>query len=128
MDTDLALSGNLTFNVEENYRVVRVDELKNNYVITIKYTKGLEEKTTTFSVSNVDRNAPSLTENSIKEKVVSTQDGTKVYLSLENITDDNVLFNSPFYPKENIPISEQKELLDFTYYGPNYYKNFDEKN
>ena len=46
----------------------------------------------------------------------------------ENITDDNVLFNSPFYPKENIPISEQKELLDFTYYGPNYYKNFDEIN
>ena len=46
----------------------------------------------------------------------------------ENITDDNALFNSPFYPKENISISEQKELLDFIYYEPNYYKNFDESN
>ena len=128
LDTDLVESGTLTYTSQGDYKVVTVNELVNNYILTIKYTDGDSQKTTTYAVSNVDKNAPSLSIDNVKEKIVESSDGKKIYLSLENITDDKSGLKQIKYAEKYIGESEESrassdEIADYFKNGGTIVKN-----
>ena len=107
LDTDLLNSGNIDFTTIGDYKVITVNELVNNYVLTINYNVDGQPKTTTYAVNNVDKNGPSLTLDSVKEKIVNTSDGYDVYLSLENVKDDKSGIKQIKYAEKYIGESEE---------------------
>lgn len=86
LDT-VTLEENVAISVaDDGYNVYTIDDAQNNYVVTLRYNDGTNDKTSTFTVNNVDKEPPAITENSITENTVRNTDGTKVYLNID-ITD-----------------------------------------